>query len=127
MNVTKQKPEDPQALFLQAAFEKKRASVTSPAGGWGWGGIFKGASEDQTESQSKLQELKDENANQADIIKTLRSEIVRLQSRHKEEIYTNQQQVLQVKRDMEAVQLKNTNLTKELELARKLERFSKEE
>lgn len=127
MNVTAEKPEDPQALFLQSAVQKKKASETNPQGGWGWGGmnVFNKNSEDQ--SESRLQELKDENANQADIIKTLRSEIVRLQSRHKEEIYRSQQQVVQVERDMESVELKNVNLMKELELARKLDRLSIQE
>jgi hypothetical protein len=68
--------------------------------------------------------LEAEKANQADIIKTLRSEIVRIQSSHKEETYHKQQQIVQVRREMEAVEVHNTNLIKQLELARKLENFA---
>jgi hypothetical protein len=68
--------------------------------------------------------LEAEKANQADIIKTLRSEIVRIQSSHKEETYHKQQKIVQVQREMEAVEVHNTNLIKQLELARKLENFA---
>jgi hypothetical protein len=74
--------------------------------------------------QTRLLDLEEENLSQADIIKALRSEIVKIQSSHKEESYNDQQKVAQVRREMEAVELTNTNLLKQLDLARKLEHFS---
>eukprot|EP00980_Cylindrotheca_fusiformis_P008254 scaffold1736_cov127-Cylindrotheca_fusiformis.AAC.68 len=125
-SAAKPKNEDPQALFLQAAFEKKKAAAAAP-GAWKNWGLFSKGSDDRGETQARIQELEAERANQADIIKTLKSEIVRIQSNHKEETYRKQQQILQVRKEMEAIELHNTNLIKQLELARKLENFAAQE
>ena len=47
-----------------------------------------------------------------------------IQTMFKEEAYGNQQKMQQLQKEKEAVELKNTNLMKELELARKLENFA---
>lgn len=111
--------------MLQAAVAKKRSSeAANNPGRWNKWFNNQQPTGDQAESQAKIQELQEQNASQAELIKKLRSEIVRIQSNHKEESYTTQQQILQVQREMEAVELANTNLVKQLELARKLEHFA---
>jgi chromosome segregation ATPase len=125
---------DPQALFLQAAFEKKRAGLTRENSRWhvigglfnkasddgNTGGLFNKASEDGDESDSRVQELEQENTKQLATIKNLRSEMVKVQTTFKEEAYGNQQKMQNLQKEREAIELKNTNLMKELELARKL-------
>jgi chromosome segregation ATPase len=119
---------DPQALFLQAAFEKKRANTAAAGGGWNvLGGLFNKASEDDDEANVCVQELEEENNKQAEIIKNLRSEMVKMQTMFKEEAYSNQQRMQLLQKEREAVDLKNTGLMKELELARKLESFATQE
>jgi predicted nucleic acid-binding Zn-ribbon protein len=113
---------DPQALFLQAAFEKKRAGLNRDPSRWNViGGLFNKASEDGNESDSRLQELEEENTKQLATIKNLRSEMVKIQTTFKEQAYGSQQKMQQVQKEREAIELKNTNLMKELELARKLQ------
>ncbi|CAJ1942364.1 unnamed protein product [Cylindrotheca closterium] len=122
--VSPEKSEDPQAMMLQAAVAKKRSSAAvNNHGRWNqW--FNKQATGDEAEFQAKVQELQEQNNSQTQLIKKLRSEIVRIQSNHKEENYTKQQQIIQVQREMEAIELQNTNLMKQLELARKLEHFA---
>lgn len=121
---------DPQALFLQAALEKKKASsaaaANAAAGGRRWlGGMWNKGSEDTGDDpQLQVKELEEANAKQLETIKSLRSEMVKIQTMFKEEAYGNQQKMQQLQKEKEAVELKNTNLMKELGLARKLENFA---
>mmetsp|Transcript_18466 Transcript_18466/g.45767 ORF Transcript_18466/g.45767 Transcript_18466/m.45767 type:complete len:995 (-) Transcript_18466:2335-5319(-) len=121
--VSPEKSEDPQAMMLQAAVAKKRSSAAAnnPVR---WNQWFNKPNGDQAEFQAKIQELQEQNNSQAELVKKLKSEIVRIQSSHKEETYNKQQKIIQVQREMEAVELSNTNLVKQLELARKLEHFA---
>jgi hypothetical protein len=122
-------PADPQALFLQAAFAKKKATNASVVGN-GWnvlGGLFNKGSEDEDDAQARVEDLEVENSKQAQIIKSLRSEMVKMQTMFKDQAYANQQKMHELLKDREAVELKNTNLMKELDLARKLERFASED
>jgi predicted RNase H-like nuclease (RuvC/YqgF family) len=114
---------DPQALFLAAALEKKRASEPNESRpGWRtMGSIFKKASKADEESHSaRIEELEVENTKQSVEIKTLKSEIVQLQSAFKDQIYSKDQEMEELQREYEALESKNENLRKELELARKL-------
>lgn len=115
--------EDPQAMMLQAAVAKKRSSAAANnPGRWNrWLGKPAG---DEAEAQAKNQELQEQNNTQSQLINKLKSEMVRIQSSHKEETYNKQQQIIQMQREMEAVEVHNTNLLKQLELARKLEHFA---
>jgi chromosome segregation ATPase len=114
----------PQELFLQAAMEKKKASSTAP-GGWGRiGGLFSKGSEggmEDDEAQTRIKELEEANAAQHETIKLLRSELVKVQASFKEEAYNATKKLQQLHAENQAVELKNTNLQKELELARKLQ------
>ena len=55
-------------------------------------------------------------------IKNLKSEMVKMQTSYKEQAYSKTQACENLKKELEAIELKNTNLLKELELARKLNR-----
>lgn len=117
----------PQELFLQAAMEKKKSSATT-SGGWGRiGGLFNkgsdGAMEDD-EAQTHIKDLEETNATQHETIKLLRSELVKVQAAFKEEAYNAIKKLQQLQTENQAVELKNTNLQKELELARKLSGFA---
>ncbi|KAL3932922.1 MAG: hypothetical protein SGBAC_010622 [Bacillariaceae sp.] len=121
--VSPETSEDPQAMMLQAAVAKKRSSAAANnPGRWNrWLGKPAG---DEAEAQAKNQELQEQNNTQSQLINKLKSEMVRIQSSHKEETYNKQQQIIQMQREMEAVEVHNTNLLKQLELARKLEHFA---
>jgi aspartate beta-hydroxylase len=110
----------PQALFLQAAMNRKVA----PAPKMGiFGGIFSKGSTDvgsDGEAEARCKELEEENAEQAEIIKKLRSEIVTIQASFKEAAYHSQKRLQLIQQENDDIALKNTNLQKELVLARKL-------
>lgn len=111
---------DPQALFLAAAVEKKKA-VHPPHNASSWlGGIFHKTSDVEDDVQIRVDELEVENAKQSVEIKHLKSEMVKMQSMYKGIGYSNQQVIEQLQKENEAVELKCSNLLKELELARKL-------
>jgi chromosome segregation ATPase len=118
---------DPQANFLQAALERKKLFVKAESKWNVLGGLLAGrtASEDLGhESPERLHELEAENAKQAEIIKNLRSEMMKMQTTHKDAVYSTQQKMLELEKERDDVQLKNRNLMKELELARKLDAFA---
>ena len=116
----------PQALFLQAAIDRKKAAA-DPVG-FGWtrtiGGLFTKGSEGQEDRENEtdaiIGELEEENARHMETIKILRSEIVKMQATHKEEQYSIMKKIQELEYEKESVCLKNTNLVKELQLARKL-------
>ena len=53
-------------------------------------------------------------------IKALKSEMVKIQSKYKEEAYSKTQHLEQLQKEKETIEMKNKNLLEELELARKL-------
>lgn len=114
----------PQELFLQAAMEKKK-SVAPAGGGWGRiGGLFTKGSDggmEDDEAQTRIKDLEEANAAQHETVKLLRSELVKVQAAFKEEAYNAIKKLQQLQAENQAVELKNTNLQKELELARKLQ------
>jgi len=64
--------------------------------------------------------LENENSKQGVEIKTLKSEMVKMQSKYKEQAYNKKQHFDQLLKEKEAIELTNANLLKELELARKM-------
>lgn len=120
---------DPQANFLQAALERKKSSVATKTEGnkWSLGGFLAARSLSgevpvaDGEYADRIEELQTENAEQAETIKMLRSEMMKMQTMYKEKAYAAQQKMHELLQRRQEVELKNTNLMKELALARKLE------
>ncbi|OEU13996.1 hypothetical protein FRACYDRAFT_242349 [Fragilariopsis cylindrus CCMP1102] len=108
---------EPQALFLAAAVQKK---ATANGNGPSWRGIFTKSSENEDETQAMIGNLENENSKQGVEIKTLKSEMVKMQSKYKEQAYNKKQHFDQLLKEKEAIELTNANLLKELELARKM-------
>ena len=84
---------DPQGMFLQAAMEKGKT------GGGGWGGIFrKGAAENQDQSadEIRIRVLEDQNLEFEAKIAQLNSDLVKMQTAHKEELYTTKKKIAQL-------------------------------
>jgi hypothetical protein len=71
-----------------------------------------------------MQELEAENKRQAEMIKNLQSEMMKLQVSFKDQAYNAHLQIQELTKERDAVETKNANLVKELELARKLETFA---
>jgi len=112
---------EPQALFLAAAVEKKATTTANGNGStWRLGGIFTKSSENEDETQTLIGELENENSKQEMEIKILKSEMVKMQSKYKEQAYVKEQQFHQLLKEKEDIELINANCLKELELARKL-------
>jgi len=115
---------EPQALFLAAAVEKKAVSAANANGSWRLGRRIFGMSsvDSEDEAQALINKLEGENILKEQEIKTLKSEMVKMQTSYKEQAYSKTQACEKIQKEMEALELKNTNLLKELELARKLNR-----
>mmetsp|Transcript_32064 Transcript_32064/g.36005 ORF Transcript_32064/g.36005 Transcript_32064/m.36005 type:complete len:948 (+) Transcript_32064:122-2965(+) len=112
---------EPQALFLAAAVEKQATTTANGNGStWRLGGIFTKSSENEDETQALISELENENSKQEMEMKTLKSEMVKMQSKYKEQAYIKEQQFDQLLKEKEDIELINVNFLKELELARKL-------
>jgi len=111
---------EPQALFLAAAVEKKATNVN---GSWTFGRkLFGGSSDNDDETQALITKLEGENSSKEVEIKTLKSEMVKMQTNYKEQAYSQSQELEKLLKEKEAIELKNETLLKELELARKLNR-----
>ena len=117
---------DPQALFLAAAVQKSasNAAAANANGSWRLGRRIFGmpSGEDDDETQAIINKLEGENTLKENEIKNLKSEMVKMQTSFKEQAYSKTQACENLKKELEAIELKNTNLLKELELARKLNR-----
>ncbi len=117
---------DPQALFLAAAVQKSaaNASAANANGSWRLGRRIFGmpSGDDEDETQAIINKLEGENTLKENEIKNLKSEMVKMQTSYKEQAYSKTQACENLKKELEAIELKNTNLLKELELARKLNR-----
>ena len=117
---------DPQALFLAAAVQKSASNIaaTNANGSWRLGRRIFGmpSGEDDDETQAIINKLEGENTLKENEIKNLKSEMVKMQTSFKEQAYSKTQACENLKKELEAIELKNTNLLKELELARKLNR-----
>ncbi len=115
---------EPQALFLAAAVEKRAAnmSAANANGSWRLGRRIFGMSsvDSEDEAQALISKLEGENLLKEQEIKTLKSEMVKMQTSYKEQAYSKTQACEKLRKEMEAIELKNVNLMNELELARKL-------
>jgi len=115
---------EPQALFLAAAVEKKASNVSAANvnGSWRLGRRMFGiaASDSEDETLVLMSKLEGENSLKKIEIKTLKSEMVKMQTNYKEQAYSKTQEIEKLQKEMEAIELKNANLLEELELARKL-------
>jgi chromosome segregation ATPase len=110
---------DPQALFLSAAVEKKKAATGDGTQKSSWG-FFKKVPKGEEELKSRIEELEVENTKQSVEINRLKSEMVQMQSQFKEQSYNKDIQMEDLRKEIEAAETKSANLLKELELARKL-------
>ena len=117
---------EPQALFLAAAVEKKAANISAANanGSWRLGRRIFGMSSADSEDETHMLicKLEGENSLKEMEIKTLKSEMVKMQTSYKEQAYSKLQEFEKLQKDKDAIELKNANLLKELELARKLNR-----
>ncbi|KAL3925544.1 MAG: hypothetical protein SGILL_000339 [Bacillariaceae sp.] len=100
--------EAPQGLFLQAAMEKN--SDKNKGNKWN---IFqqKGKEgQDDTADDIRIRTLEDRNQTLEDVVAELRSEMVKIQAAHKDELYSTQKRIAQLEGENEALTLQNSTL-----------------
>jgi len=101
----------PQGLLLHAAMEKgkRNSAVSSRSSSWG---IFKNSSENQelTAEEIRIRILEEQNHDFEAKVSELNSELVRMQTAHKEELYTTKKKIAQLKGENEALTLQNSTL-----------------
>ena len=114
---------DPQALFLAAAVEKKKSITSATAtSNSRWGRLFNKGEE--AASQHGIEELEVENTKQAVEIKTLKSELVTMQSQYKEKAYEKQRELEQLQKANDDMATTVANLVRELEGYKRMIRAS---
>ncbi|KAL3904582.1 MAG: hypothetical protein SGARI_004864, partial [Bacillariaceae sp.] len=100
--------EAPQGLFLQAAMEKN----TDKKKGNKWN-IFQQKDleeEDATVDNIRIRTLEERNQTLEDVVTELRSEIIKIQATHKDELYSTQKRIAQLEGENEALSLQNETL-----------------
>lgn len=104
---------DPQGMFLQAAMEKgKKADVK----GGGWGIFKKGAGKNANENQDlsseevRIKVLEEQNQEFEAKISQLSSDIVKMQTGHKEELYSTKKKIAQLEGENDALVVRNLTL-----------------
>jgi hypothetical protein len=108
--------EAPQALFLQAAMDKKRAGGSTPQNKQGtkWA-MFRRPSDDKSSefnSEDALIKIEHRNEILEEQIAKLQSDMVKLQTAYKEESYTNTKKLEQLQSDNSVYSEKNAALVK---------------
>lgn len=100
----------PQGLFLQAIMDKQENSKKA-AGRWS---LFRSnastTEEDLSVEEIRIRSLEEQNSSLVAKTSELQSELVKLQSAHKDEIYSKQKQITQLEGENEALKLKNQTL-----------------
>jgi chromosome segregation ATPase len=98
--------EAPQGLFLQAAMEKNSKKNKQK-----WN-IFRKDSDglDLSADDIRIRTLEERNQTLEDTVAELRSEMVKLQTSHKEELYSVQKKIAQLQGENEALSLQNATL-----------------
>jgi len=98
--------EAPQGLLLQAAMDKNADKKKNK-----WN-IFRkdGEGQDLSAEDIRIRTLEDRNQTLEDMVAELRSEIVKIQTAHKEERYTTQKKIAQLEGENEALSLQNETL-----------------
>lgn len=97
--------EAPQGLFLQAAMDKKGAKKPNR-----WSIFGNGAEEEGSADEIRIKTLEARNQKLEIELADLKSEMVKLQSAHKEESYVTQKKLTQLQGENEALTVKNTAL-----------------
>lgn len=102
--------EAPQGLFLQAVMDKQENSKKA-ASRWS---LFRSAipatDDDPSVEEIRIKSLEEQNSSLVTKNSELQSELVKLQSSHKDEIYNKQKQISQLEGENEALKLKNQTL-----------------
>ncbi len=91
-------PHTQQSLMLQQALERKKKSEDARRNGSTVRWPFGGQAEELTEDQKRIKELEEINGNQAEEIKQLKSELVRLKSAYNEAMYINSKRIEQLQK-----------------------------
>lgn len=100
---------DPQGMFLQVAMDKGK-SAGGRGGSWG---IFKKSNPDSGElsaEETRIRVLEEQNLEYEAKIAQLSSDIVKMQTGHKEELYTTKKKIAQLEGENEALSLQNATL-----------------
>jgi len=103
--------EAPQGLFLQAVMDRQVPQGKKPR----WSRMFRAGGnssdgEEITPEEIRIKNLEERNDNLDETITELRSEIVKMQTSHREELFTSQKKIAQLQGENEALSLKNTAL-----------------
>lgn len=102
--------EAPQGLFLQAIMDKQESSKRASAGRWSIFSKPAQGDEDATVEEIRIKGLEEQNATLSNKTTELQSDLVKMQTSHKDEIYKKQKQILQLESENEALKLKNQAL-----------------
>jgi len=104
---------DPQGMFLQAAMEKGKKADGK---GGGWGIFKKGAGKNANENQDlsaeevRVKVLEEQNQEFEAKISQLSSDIVKMQTGHKEELYSTKKKIAQLEGENDALVVRNLTL-----------------
>ena len=101
--------ESPQGLFLQSVMDKQ----TKDKGKRGWGNMFArdaNGGEDLSGEAIRIKTLEERNTALEETIASLKSEMVKMQTAHKGELYSSQKMVAQLQGENDALVLKNMTL-----------------
>jgi len=101
--------EAPQGLFLQAVMDKQENSKKI-ASRWSLFRTAPNIEEDPSVEEIRIKSLEEQNSSLVTKNSELQSELVKLQSAHKDEIYNKQKQITQLEGENEALKLKNQTL-----------------
>jgi len=104
--------EDPQGMFLQAAMEKgkKATGGTGRTGSWG---IFKNGQVENQElsaEEVRIRVLEEQNLELEAKIAEVSSDLVKMQTGHKSELYSTKKMIAQLEGENEALKLQNLTL-----------------
>ncbi|OEU15029.1 hypothetical protein FRACYDRAFT_239709 [Fragilariopsis cylindrus CCMP1102] len=101
--------EAPQGMFLQAAMVKRSSAPTSRSSSWG---IFKNSGQNQELSaeEIRIRVLEEQNHVFEAKIADLSSELVKMQTAHKEELYNTKKKIARLEGENEALLLQNSTL-----------------
>lgn len=100
-------PGDPQGMFLEAAMEKEKSGQS---GSWG---IFKRNSaqtKDLSAEEVRIRVLEEQNLEFEAKIAQLNSDLVKMQTGHKDELYTTKKKIAQLEGENEVLALQNSTL-----------------
>ncbi|KAG7360130.1 hypothetical protein IV203_035229 [Nitzschia inconspicua] len=93
----------PQGLLLQAAMGKGKKNKWNPF-------VKVGGKQNETADDIRIRTLEERNQTLEDELSELRSEIVRMQAAHKDELYSTKKKVAQLEGENEALSLQNATL-----------------